>query len=86
MGLDPVGVAVCGREVAIKVKQAVSTPVGTSGCAHWFDFSKSIVEIACSNTVGGGLLLGESGTVVPLFTSAAFAPRRPSHALSFPRH
>ena len=40
-------------------------PFGTSGCTHSFAFST---------------INNESGTVVPLPTSAACAPRRPSHA------
>ena len=63
--------------------KAASVPVGTSGCTHRFEFS-GINCLCCLSQVpshgGNAFLVRESGTVVPLLTSAASAPRRPSLA------
>ena len=56
-------------------------PLGTSGCARWFQFA----EINCLHCLfqaarGKKLFLGENGTVDPTLTRAVSAPWCPYQA------
>ena len=55
-------------------KGRVSVPVGTSGCTRWFEFSSAFL---IPSHWGGLFVVGACGTVVPMLTGAAAAPRRP---------
>ena len=73
-------------------KDQVSMPVGTSGCTQWLGSLNELFSLLVPSYRVTIIVLGESGTLVPLVKSAASAPWRPSpasasmlHTKSFPR-
>ena len=85
-GLPGKSRAVTEWVLGVALKGALSSRL--SNCAGWYSRVRTLVWVfrnkLCTSRVpnhwGRNILLGESGTVVPLLTSAASAPWRPSHA------